>query len=180
MFLMAANGGGSHIKDCGHQFGSEGNVHGKLGGVGTHSLLLICNSTAGSLQTLLCPGLAGSQLPRKTVQRIYNPRTDALGTLWSFKIWFLQSAPSLFIAESPGFEVLFPSSCRALPVPHPPQSQPTHVCTLQLSPLFLHAVPLLATLPPFVSTSLPSILPLHCLCPSQLTLYCHTPDLLKF
>lgn len=88
-----------------------------------------------------------------------------------------------FIAGSPGFEVLFPTSCRAVFLSHVLASPTLVTCALavlQLSLLFLHAVPVLTTLPPFVSTSLPSILPLHCLRPSQLTLYCHTPDFLKF
>lgn len=107
--------------------------------------------------------------------------------LWGPRGYFKFSSYGLlhvsFIAESPGFEALFPTSCRAVFLSHVLPCPTLLTCAPavpQLSLLFLRAVPLLATLPPFVSTSLPSILPLHCLRPSQLTLYCHTPDFLKF
>lgn len=81
MCLTAADGGGSHIKICGYQYGSEGNVHGKGGGTGTRSLLLICDSTAGNLQTLLSPGPAGSQLLRKSSSPYLCPVDRCLGDL---------------------------------------------------------------------------------------------------
>lgn len=129
------------------------------------------------LQVLSC---SGNQVPL-----IYGPRLDQCigGPCGNFKFSSFGQLQVSFIAESLGFKVLFPTSCRAVFLSHVLPSPTLLACAPAvpwLSLLFLHAVPLLATLPPFVSTSLPSILPFHCLHPSQLTLYCHTPDFLKF
>lgn len=184
MSLTAADDGNSNIKVCGYQYGSEGNVDGKLGHMGTKSLLF-CGSMTGSLQTLLNPRPAGSQLLRKSSSPYLWPKARSMhwGPCGNFKFSSFGQLQVSFIAESLGFKVLFPTSCRAVFLSHVLPSPTLLACAPAvpwLSLLFLHAVPLLATLPPFVSTSLPSILPFHCLHPSQLTLYCHTPDFLKF
>lgn len=143
--------------------------------------LSICASTAVRPQTLLGPGPAGSQLLRKSSFPDLRPKDREM--LWGprgpFKLGSYGQHEVFFIAESPGFEALFPAPGRAVFLSHVLPS-PTLLTCAPAVPLFLHAVPLLATLPPFVSTSLPSILPLHCLRPCQLTLYCHSPDFLKF
>lgn len=139
----------------------------------------------GSLQTLLSPGPAGSQLLRKSSSPYLWPKARSMhwGPCGNFKFSSFGQLQVSLIAESLGFKVLFPTSCRAVFLSHVLPSPTLLACAtavLWLSLLFLHAVPFLATLPPFVSTSLPSILPLHCLHPSQLTLYCHTADFHKF
>lgn len=128
------------------------------------------------LQVFSCSG--------NQVSLIYGPRLSMhWGPCGNFKFSSFGQLQVSLIAESLGLKVFFPTFCRAVFLSHILPSPTLLACApaaLWLSLLFLHAVLLLATLPPFVSTSLPSILPLHCLHPSQLTLYCHTAEFCKF
>lgn len=101
-----------------------------------------------------------------------------MGILWSYHSY--RSAPRLLqLRHSVAKQFL--ASCRAAFLSHVlPKSHPKRVpSVLQLILLLLHALPLLATLPLFVFTLLPSIFLLYCLLPSQLTLYCQHFRLLK-
>lgn len=104
----------------------------EAGGMQTKSLLMICDSTGGSLQTLLSPEPAGSQLLTKSSSPYLWPKDRWLlwrpdGHLKSSSYSQLQVS---FRAESPDFWCVasnFLQGC--LPVPHPPQSHPTPMCT---------------------------------------------------
>lgn len=131
MSLTAADDGNSNIKVCGYQCGSEGNVNGKLGHMGSESLL-ISDSTTGSLQTLLSPGPAGSQLLRKSSSPYLWPKARSMhwGPCGNFKFSSFGQLLSLSYSWVTWFQSVvsnFLQGC--LPVPRPPQSHPPCMCT---------------------------------------------------